>query len=276
MTSSPAQPLPAPPDAAAPERAPGAAVVRVRDLRMRYGDAEPVVDGVALDVGRGPGRQPDRAVGLGQEHGAPRDRGPAPAGRRHGRAHGRPARDRLPVPGRRAPALAHRPAERRARTEAARRGPGRGAEGSRRLAGAARARGVRGPLSPAALRRPAQARGARAGAGAAAEAPADGRALRRPRRDRAPPRHPGPARLGRARADRRPPRHPRPRGGAGAFRRRQPAVARPARADRAPLSGGHRAAAQPDRRPRRSELRAAPQRIWDDLSLEVDTPAVPR
>ena len=37
----------------APERARSAPVVRVRDLRMRYGDAEPVIDGVALDVAEG-------------------------------------------------------------------------------------------------------------------------------------------------------------------------------------------------------------------------------
>ena len=53
MTSSRAQPLPAPPNAATPEAGPGAAVVRVRDLRMRYGDAEPVVDRVSLDVAEG-------------------------------------------------------------------------------------------------------------------------------------------------------------------------------------------------------------------------------
>lgn len=33
--------------------APGGAVVRVRDLRMRYGDAEPVIDGVSLDIAEG-------------------------------------------------------------------------------------------------------------------------------------------------------------------------------------------------------------------------------
>ena len=38
---------------AAPSAAAGAPVVRVRDLRMRYGDAEPVIDGVSLDVAEG-------------------------------------------------------------------------------------------------------------------------------------------------------------------------------------------------------------------------------
>ena len=37
----------------APERARSAPVVRVPDLRMRYGGAEPVIDGVALDVAEG-------------------------------------------------------------------------------------------------------------------------------------------------------------------------------------------------------------------------------
>ena len=36
-----------------PPRRPGAPVVRVRDLRMRYGDAEAVVEGVSLDVAEG-------------------------------------------------------------------------------------------------------------------------------------------------------------------------------------------------------------------------------
>ena len=37
----------------APDRAPGAPMVRVRDLRMRYGEAEAVIDGVSLDVAEG-------------------------------------------------------------------------------------------------------------------------------------------------------------------------------------------------------------------------------
>ncbi len=41
--------LPAPSGNAAPETA-AAPVVRVRDLRMRYGDAEPVIDGLSLAV----------------------------------------------------------------------------------------------------------------------------------------------------------------------------------------------------------------------------------
>ena len=45
--------LPAPSRTAARESAVAAPVVRVRDLRMRYGDAEPVIDGVALDVAEG-------------------------------------------------------------------------------------------------------------------------------------------------------------------------------------------------------------------------------
>ena len=42
------------PEPAVPEtERTGAAVVRVRDLRMRYGEAEPVIDGASLEVGEG-------------------------------------------------------------------------------------------------------------------------------------------------------------------------------------------------------------------------------
>ena len=44
-----AEPLPA----ETLRRASGAPVVQVRDLRMRYGDAEPVIDGLSLEVGDG-------------------------------------------------------------------------------------------------------------------------------------------------------------------------------------------------------------------------------
>ena len=147
VTSSPAQPLPAPPDAAAPERAPGAAVVRVRDLRMRYGDAEPVVDGVALDVAEG------QVVSLIGPSGSGKStvlRAIAGLHRPDGgtvelmvdrRETGFLFQDDALLPWR--TARQNVALGLKLRGAAA----GRGAEGSRRLAGAARARGVRGPLS---------------------------------------------------------------------------------------------------------------------------------
>ena len=220
---------------AAPARRPAARaahapVVRVRDLRMRYGAPSRWSTGVSLAVGRGPVRQPVgpsgsgkstvlRAItGLHRPDGGTVDLGSTGA---------RPGflfQDDALLPWRTARqnvalglrSTARAPAEALAEAD--------------RLARAARARRLRGPLSAAALRRPAQARGPRAGAGAAAEAAADGRALRLARRDRAPPRHPGSSRLGGARGHRRAARHPRPRGGAGAVRRGLPAVARAARA----------------------------------------------
>ena len=108
--------------AESPDGSPAAPVVRVRDLRMRYGDAEPVIDGRRRSTSAegqvvsliGPSGSGKSTVLAG-------DRRAARARRRHGRALRRPPRDGLPVPGRRAAAVAHGAAERGARAAAARR-----------------------------------------------------------------------------------------------------------------------------------------------------------
>jgi NitT/TauT family transport system ATP-binding protein len=47
------RPRPEPRPSEAPAPAQGAPLVRVRDLRMRYGDAEPVIEGLSLEVAEG-------------------------------------------------------------------------------------------------------------------------------------------------------------------------------------------------------------------------------
>ena len=98
-----------------PDASVAAPVVQVRDLRMRYGEAEPVIDGVSLEVGdgqvvslvgpSGSGKSTVlRAIsGLHPPDGGAVELGVAAGG------------DRLPVPGRRAAAVAHGAAERGAR-----------------------------------------------------------------------------------------------------------------------------------------------------------------
>ena len=130
-------------------------------------------------------REPARPLGLRQEHGAPADRRPrAPEPRPHRAGRGcYVGRGRLRLPGSDAPALGHR--VRQCLAAAPPEGPrpaggrGRGHGG----AGHRRPRAVRQGLPARALGRDADAGLDRPGAGHPAEAAADGRALRRPRRD---------------------------------------------------------------------------------------------
>ena len=88
-------------------------MVRVRDLRMRYGDAEPVIDGVSLDVAEG------QVVSLIGPSGSGKSTVLRAIAGLHPPDGGTVELfvDRreigLPVPGRRAPAVAHGAAERR-------------------------------------------------------------------------------------------------------------------------------------------------------------------
>ena len=159
-------------------------MVRVRDLRMRDGDAEPVIDGVSLDVAEG------QVVSLIGPSGSGKSTVLRAIAGLHPpdggtvelfvdcRETGFLFQDDVLLPWRTARQnvglglrLGGAP-QAEALAEAA------------RLARPPRARGLRGARSAPALRRAAQAGGAGAGAGAAAEAPAHGRALRLARRHR--------------------------------------------------------------------------------------------
>src|SRR5262249_19770119 len=106
-------------------------------------------------------------------------------------------------------------------------------------------------------RRPAQARGAGAGAGDEAAAPADGRAVRLARRDRARPRGERPRRAGRAREHQRSAGDPGSRGGAHPLRRSLSAVAGAAGAHHPALPGADSAAARSRPFAHASRLRTA-------------------
>ena len=147
--------------------------------------------GAAAHVARYRARRtalPDRAERLRQEHAAQHDRRPADADHRHGRgqrqagARAAAARHRLRVPGERAVSLVHDHRERQARHGVPGRAEGRAGAARAEGAGGGRAQGLHGPLSGAAFRRHAAARGAGARAQPGDRHAADGRAVRRARR----------------------------------------------------------------------------------------------
>ncbi len=147
-------------------------LVRVRDLTISYGD-EPVLEGASIEVGVGRVREPRRAVRLGQvEPAARRDR-IAAAARRHGRCRLQ-AYPRSACCSRTTRCCPGRPRATMSRSDLTFAGMDRklALHAGRLLARQARTRGIRPPLSAASLRRTAQARRHRAGAGDAAQASA--------------------------------------------------------------------------------------------------------